>query len=576
LVAAGTVFEPRLDIPAPVGRYASSWLIGDLNLYNRAELERFILVKGINLPTEDLDLVCIYLVLKGQAAISDLVADFSLVYYDPEAGTIILLRDHLGFRPLYWLEQNDILYVSNLPSTLHRIPGLQPTLNVNALARHVIEFGPNDGETYHLEIRRVGPGTALAVDAQSGKHTARRYWEPGIGRMALRSASQALELLDQELTRSILTRLSALDSCGFTLSGGLDSSTIVGVAAQQSHEGHPCFTRVLPDGYTGPAWDERPFVGTMLDRYPQLRPTYVDCSEAPLIAGASESALWHCRPLRYAGFYAVHALDLAAHRQGVRYLFRGGGGDQTISIEARSYLSEAIRKLWLGEAVREARRQRNRGDRATIILARRLIHVLLPERFRARRRLANLRNRVSSYAARSEVIRELESSGAFHGVNRLSPGNAREEMLHYLQELLSGDFFDTDIQLIGLGKVVPTYPLLDWRLLDACLSAPSSTFAGGGQDRRAMRALAEKYATAGIARRVGKGSGLLDLPSRFPGEVGALRKLWQEARKHPLWHALIDDSKLIHQLESLTPDQTPVRRALIPAHLAAFLAQERP
>ena len=217
LVASGTIFEPRLETRAPAGHYANSWLIGDLSLYNRSELEHFILSRGHALPAEDLDLVCAYLVLKGHAAISDLLAEFSLVFYEPGAGTITLLRDHLGFRPLYWLEREKVLYVSNLSSTLHRIPGLQTTINVNALARYVIEFAPREGETYHLEIRRVGPGTLVAFEAQSGKHTLQRYWEPGIGRVAVRSASEALELLDQELTRSILTRLSSLNSCGFTL-----------------------------------------------------------------------------------------------------------------------------------------------------------------------------------------------------------------------------------------------------------------------------------------------------------------------------------------------------------------------
>lgn len=576
VVSSGTVFQPRGQTRAPAGHYRNSWLIGDLSLYNRSELEQFVLSTGHPLPTRDLDLVCAYLVLKGQAGFSDLVADFSLIFYEPEKKTITLMRDHLGFRPLYWVELDAVLYVSNLSSTLHRIPSLQTTLNIDALARYVIEFAPKEGDTYHLEIRRVGPGRFVSFEAQSGKQTVARYWEPGVGRIAIRSAPEALELLDQELTRAITTRLSSLDRCGFTLSGGLDSSTIVGIAAQHSDKSYPCFTTVLPDGYSGPVWDERDFVETMLDRYPQLQATYVDSTGVPLLAGAHESVEWHCQPLRYAGFYPAHAIDLAAHNKGVRYLFRGAGGDQTISIEARSYLNEAIRRLWLGEAVREARRQRNRGDRAIIILARRLIHVLLPERLRARLRLADLRNRLSNYALPARKLHELESTGFLHEEHRLySAKNAREEMLQYLRDLLLGDAFDVDMQLVGLGKVVPVCPLLDWRLLDACLSAPSSTFAGGGEDRRAMRTLAKKYATSAISQRAGKGSGLLDLPSRFPSAAGAMRMLWEQGRKHPLWCELIDDAKLIKELESLMPDQQPLRRALIPAHLAAFLTQER-
>jgi hypothetical protein len=575
LVTSGTVFQPRWETRAPVGHYENAWLIGDLVLYNRTELEQFIVGKGHALPGKDLDLVCAYLVLKGHAAIADLVGEFSLVLYQPDICSAILLRDHLGFRPLYWLERHDVLYVSNLSSTLHRVPGLQTTINLNALARYVVEFAPKESETYHLEIRRVGPGSLVAFEAQSGKRNTARYWEPGIERMAIRSASEALELLDQELTRSILTRLWSLERCGFTLSGGLDSSTVVGIAAQHNDRCYPCFTTVLPDGYSGPVWDERSYVETMLHRYPQLQSIYVDSSEVPLLAGAYESVRWHCQPLRFAGFYPAHAIDLAAQREGVHYLFRGAGGDQTISLEARSYLTEAIRRLWLGEAVREARRQRDRGDRATVILARRLIHVLLPERLRAKRRLADLRNRISSYAARTETLRELESTGAFQDADRLySARNPREEMLQYLRDLLSGDVFDVDLQIVGLGKVIPVCPLVDWRLLDACLSAPSSTFAGGGESRRAMRALAAKYATADIARRLTKGSGLLDLPARFAGAADAMGMLWKQGRKHPLWRDLIDDTKLIHDLAKLTPDQQPVRRALIPAHLAAFLAHE--
>src|SRR4051794_7072800 len=168
LVASGTIFEPNLELPAPAANYLGRWLLGDLNLYNRQELADWALSRGHAVPSNDLDLVCIYLVVKGHAAVADLVADFSLVFYEPEAGMITLVRDHLGLRPLYWVEHDTVLYVSNLASTLHRVPGLRTTISVNALVRQLVSLGLSAGESNHLEIRRIDPGTSVAVDVRTG------------------------------------------------------------------------------------------------------------------------------------------------------------------------------------------------------------------------------------------------------------------------------------------------------------------------------------------------------------------------------------------------------------------------
>jgi len=177
---------------------------------------------------------------------------------------------------------------------------------------------------------------------------------------------------------------------------------------------------------------------------------------------------------------------------------------------------------------------------------------------------------------RNEVIRELESAGEFEEM-LYSPRNAREEILGHLRRCLSWDIFDVDLEMVGVSKIVPIQPLVDWRLIDACLSAPSATFGGGGENRRAIRSLAAKYATPTIARRSGKGSGALDLAYRFPQEASEVRRLWAEGRKHPLWPELIDESKLLqvdHVADWRHVDDL-LRRALKPAYLAAFLAQQR-
>jgi asparagine synthase (glutamine-hydrolysing) len=184
-------------------------------------------------------------VLKGYAQWGTDVVDhlhgmFAFVVHERDTGRVVLARDRLGIKPLYLAETPGRLrFASTLPALLAAgdvDTSIDPVALHHYLTWHAVVPAPR---TIVAGVRKLPPATVRVVepDGTSREH---RYWQPRYERRpehAGWSARDWEDAVEQALRVAVRRRLVADIPVGVLLSGGLDSSLIVGLLAEEGQQG---------------------------------------------------------------------------------------------------------------------------------------------------------------------------------------------------------------------------------------------------------------------------------------------------------------------------------------------------
>jgi len=191
----------------------------------RAELEG----KGHKFATDcDSEILVHLYEEEGPAAVKKLKGMFALALWDGRARRLLLARDRLGQKPLYWTQIRDrILFASEIKA-LFADPAMERRLNLSGLANYLRFLYLPGQESMVDGVRRLPPGHLALIDQEGVR--GERYWrlppqagEPG---QAVRGEKRAAEELERLLSQAVELRLVSDAPLGAFLSGGLDSSLI--------------------------------------------------------------------------------------------------------------------------------------------------------------------------------------------------------------------------------------------------------------------------------------------------------------------------------------------------------------
>lgn len=302
-------------------------IIANGEFYGHDHIRESLIKKGHAFKTQTDTEIALHLYEEhGMDCLKDLRGEFSFIIWDNRIKTLFVARDRFGIKPLYYSVNSDGLYFSSEIPCLIKTGSITPEWDTRTLFNST-HCNLNSDETYLKNIFQLPPGSYLAVN-QSG-HRIVQYWEMNYPLASDKtyynsfSEQEIIQDISNTLNESIALRLASDVPIACYLSGGLDSSTLLGMASKIS--GRPLDTFTI--SFDNEKVDESAIAIRSADNIESklhtLRVTEID------IANSFERAVMSaCTPMANAAGVARYLLSNFASQHDYKVVFSGEGSDE--------------------------------------------------------------------------------------------------------------------------------------------------------------------------------------------------------------------------------------------------------
>ena len=447
---------------------------------------------------DDADLIARAWARWGQSCPDHLLGDYAFAVWDRRARTLFCARDPVGARPFYYAETSHGFVFASAVEAVLAAPGVDDRLDESTVATWLVRRNPlSNTRTFFAMVRKLPPGHTLTV-AGAAPPRLRRYWRPERAPRVRRASDDAYaeEFLDL-YARAVRDRLRGPDPVGVHLSGGLDSSTMVALAARElRRQGRP-----PPLAYTWlPPRDRQPAAAgapeyEVLDAVcarEELRLFHqFEVTPEELLAMSRRDGVYPGRRLSL----LEASVQRRAAEHGVRVLLSGWGGDEGVSFNGRGLYAHLLLSGRWPRLVAECR-ARELGLRHVIGETVRSLIPPMPRRLRRWRNPRSFPNTFIDPAfARRQPPRPVP--------HRRGVGTRRSQL-----RLLRDGHLIRDTELLAASGarhgIEYRYPLLDRRLLEFALGLPSEQFRRGKWGRWLMRHAGQSLLPRDVCWRLDK------------------------------------------------------------------------
>jgi asparagine synthetase B (glutamine-hydrolysing) len=447
----------------------------DIRLDNRQELAVRLDIKLTD-KIPDSQLVLKAYEYWGKNCLEYLRGDFAFAIWDPKSQELFCARDPMGQRLIYYDFRPGRYFAF---ATV--VSGLRPAKSVNQ--QKVRDFlnliSPKPEETFYQNIFRLKAGECLTL--QQGQIKRKTYYVHGqLPIIRFKKDTDYLEAFLEIFGQAVKSRLRSGFPIGAHLSGGLDSSSVVALAARELPKliTFSAFPPIGYQGFTRPNWnlDDTHYVEMLVAQYSNLESVYIRCESHDLFSGLDESYAYLDAPiLNPCNRVWMHEIFEQAAQKSIRVLLTGAMGNATIS--------------WKG-----------------VTLKQRLGHIL-----RGPRRLL--------YPSRWDIP------------------NPRLFMLQTGMIPETSAFYQAQRAYFGVELRDPTH---DQALVEFCLGLPNSQFARGNSNRILIRRAMKGWLPDALRMRLDQGNQLADWPSKIAMSYERIQQEWCLLRTNQTVRQLLD------------------------------------
>jgi asparagine synthase (glutamine-hydrolysing) len=242
----------------------SIWVVFNGEIYNYRELRAELSSRGHTLTTAS-DTECLVHLYEdyGEQFVTKLRGMFACAIWDEPRQKLLLVRDRLGIKPLYYAQHRGKLYFGSELKCLLTVDGLSRDMNMSALSDYVAYKYVPGPRTIYESIHELLPGH-LAIWSDS-RLEVKRYWALSMNPEPGKPFDYFREGLLHHLKDAIDLHLVSEVPLGAFLSGGIDSSAIVALMAKGVGNRAKTFTVGFGEGQLGV--DERPFARTIAQQF---------------------------------------------------------------------------------------------------------------------------------------------------------------------------------------------------------------------------------------------------------------------------------------------------------------------
>jgi asparagine synthase (glutamine-hydrolysing) len=227
------------------------WIVFNGEIYNYRELRRQLQTAGHQFYTStDTEVIVHAYEQWGHDAITRLRGMFGLAIWNTRTRTLLVARDRIGIKPMYYAEANGRLYFGSELKSLLQAPDLPRELDPAALDHYLsFLYTPRDGSIFK-SVRKLPPGHLLTW--QDGRVAIERYWQMPADETFAGTEADAVSQLRSVLTDAVRSHLISDVPLGAFLSGGIDSSLVVGLMSEVSG----ARVKTFSIGFDEPEFDE--------------------------------------------------------------------------------------------------------------------------------------------------------------------------------------------------------------------------------------------------------------------------------------------------------------------------------
>jgi asparagine synthase (glutamine-hydrolysing) len=318
----------------------AAWVIYNGEIYNFRDLRRDLEGRGRRFVTRsDTEVLLAAWETHGEACVQHLRGMFAFALWDRRRRRLLLARDRLGKKPLYYWHRDGRLLFASEPKALLCHPAVGRALDWDAL-RHYLAFGYTPGgRSIFAEIAKLPPGHTAVLE--EGRLQIRPYWTLPPGRTVERVAAlDAPALVREHLREAVRLRLESDVPVGVFLSGGIDSSAVV--ASLREVSGQRIATFTVGFGRATPSFDEMPYARLVARRF---ETDHHEEILEPAVADLLPAIVHHFdEPFADSSAIPTFAIAQATARH-VKVALSGLGGDEVFAGYPR-YLGLRLSEAW--------------------------------------------------------------------------------------------------------------------------------------------------------------------------------------------------------------------------------------
>ncbi|HQX56375.1 MAG TPA: asparagine synthase (glutamine-hydrolyzing) [Pyrinomonadaceae bacterium] len=172
----------------------------------------------------------------GRDCVEYLRGMFAFAIWDAKRQELLIARDRLGVKPLYYVHSQDgSLYFASEIKSLLAAGAVKPEINFNALPDQLAAHGTSRDETLYAGIKRLMPGHTMVW--KDGRIDIREYWDLNFEpKLEPRSDVEFVDAWREMFRKSVELRLMSDVPLGMFLSGGIDSSAIAAMMSTMVSE----------------------------------------------------------------------------------------------------------------------------------------------------------------------------------------------------------------------------------------------------------------------------------------------------------------------------------------------------
>lgn len=330
----------------------SIWTVCNGEIYNFREIRRELQSAGVVFSSGSDTEMLVHLYQRyGIEFVGRLLGMFGFAIWDAPRRRLVLGRDRLGIKPLYYLEHHGRLIFASEIKALLTVPGVERAVETGALHDYLSLGYTSSSESLFRGIRKLPPASLLICE--NGHYRIERYWQAPTEADHALTEQEWSERVRAAIETAVQSEMVSDVPLGAFLSGGIDSSAVVAFLAQ--HSDRPVKTYSI--GFRGDAasavYNELPYARLVAQHFAT---DHREIIVRPDVAQLLPKLAWHLdEPVADSAAITTYLVGAFA-RQDVTVILSGVGGDELFGGYNRylgDYYVGQYRRLpaWMRQAV---------------------------------------------------------------------------------------------------------------------------------------------------------------------------------------------------------------------------------